>query len=71
MTIVYYPSWKVHNKDLWKTDRGFLTIVNSKPTEPLYYSDVYIEGFEVLGAVLRKFEKEELNIIDFKYIPKS
>ncbi|CAD8052927.1 unnamed protein product [Paramecium primaurelia] len=71
MTMVYFPTWKTHSKDKWKTDRGFLTTVNPKPSEPQYYTDVYIEGFEVLGDVSRKFDKEELNGKDFRSTIKS
>ncbi|CAD8076837.1 unnamed protein product [Paramecium primaurelia] len=71
MTMVYFPQWKTHSKDKWKTERGFLTTVYPKPSEPQNYTDVYIEGFEVLGDFSRKFQKDELNPKDFKCTIKS
>ncbi|CAD8171058.1 unnamed protein product [Paramecium octaurelia] len=71
MTMVYFPKWKTHSKDKWKTERGFLTTVYPKPTEPQYFTDVYIEGFEALGDFSRKFEKDELNPKDFRCTIKS
>lgn len=69
--MVYFPQWKTHSKDKWKTERGFLTTVYPKPTEPQYFTDVYIEGFEALGDFSRKFEKDELNPKDFRCTIKS
>ncbi|CAD8180340.1 unnamed protein product [Paramecium pentaurelia] len=71
MTMVYFPQWKTHSKDKWKTERGFLTTVYPKPAEPQNYKDVYIEGFEVLGDFSRKFQKDELNPKHFKCTIKS
>ncbi|CAK74021.1 unnamed protein product (macronuclear) [Paramecium tetraurelia] len=71
MIMVYFPSWKTPSKDKWKTDRGFLTTVNPKSAEPQFYSDVYIEGFEALGDISRKVDKEDLNPKEYRTIIKS
>ncbi|CAD8082850.1 unnamed protein product [Paramecium sonneborni] len=71
MSMVYFPTWKIQSKDKWKTEKGFLTTVNSKSTETQFYTDVYIDGFEVLGDISRKFDKEELHLKDYRYTFKT